>query len=438
MPFESSLLSTGFSQPHFVQGRGRSQCHTKLSVFDRFNPAHTVARRTSKNAELYTYDDGDKLLTRGSTSYSYDECGRTKTIVGPSGTRTFTWDYEDRLTNLSGGGVSSTNYGYNGLGTRTSKSNSSGSRIYKRNGVGVTAPVLSDGVATMVPGISEKSSGVTSFPHTDRLGSMKGLSTSGALTDTADYDAFGKVVSRTGTSSTQKGFASGFGYQEDGESGYKLLGHRYYDAETGRFLSRDPAMDGRNWYGYCGNSPTKAIDVDGLKKKMVILLGDTHDLPLAALLTHLRDLYEDEYDIKIIRVSTEQQVEDAIVDADAVAMCGHGSPFCLAGNKGRTLKKSTLNRAARRRKEKSKGRLDFLLLFICNALLDDDDREAWSQLTKLLYGYEDECPFWTGWAMHYNEAGAGGHWYSPGITISGEGVRRRYTGGGSSTNVRLP
>ncbi len=109
--------------------------------------------RTSKNAEIYAYDDGDKLLTRGSTSYSYDACGRTKTIVGPSGTRTFTWDYEDRLTNLSGGGVSSTNYGYNGLGTRTSKSNSSGSRTYKRNGVGVTAPVLSDGVATMVPGI---------------------------------------------------------------------------------------------------------------------------------------------------------------------------------------------------------------------------------------------------------------------------------------------
>jgi len=123
----------------------------------------------------------------------------------------FTWDYEDRLTNLSGGGVPSTNYGYNGVGSRTSKSNTLGSRTYKRNGVGVTAPVLSDGVATMVPGISEKSGGVTSTILSDRMGSMKGLSNAGTVTDTAEFDAFGKVVSRTGTNATQKGFVGGVG-----------------------------------------------------------------------------------------------------------------------------------------------------------------------------------------------------------------------------------
>ncbi|MEI7985673.1 MAG: RHS repeat-associated core domain-containing protein, partial [Armatimonadota bacterium] len=132
------------------------------------------------------------------------------------------------------------------------------------NGVGVTAPVLSDGVATMVPGISEKSGGVTSTILSDRMGSMKRLSNAGTVTDTAEFDAFGKVVSRTGTNATQKGFASGFGYQEDGESGYKLLGHRYYDADTGRFLSRDPAFDGRNWYAYCHNNPVNSADPSGL------------------------------------------------------------------------------------------------------------------------------------------------------------------------------
>ncbi len=176
----------------------------------------------------------------------------------------FTWDYEDRLTNLSGGGVPSTNYGYNGAGSRTSKSNTAGSRTYKRNGVGVTAPVLADGVATMVPGISEKTGGQTNFMHTDRMGSMKGMSNAGAVTETAEFDAFGKVTSRTNPSTTQKGFASGFGYQEDGESGYKLLGHRYYDPETGRFLSQDPIGDGRNWYVYCANNPLKYVDADGL------------------------------------------------------------------------------------------------------------------------------------------------------------------------------
>jgi RHS repeat-associated protein len=93
---------------------------------------------------------------------------------------------------------------------------------------------------------------------------MKGMANAGAVTDTAEFDAFGKVVARTGTNATQKGFASGHGYQEDGESGYKLLGHRYYDADTGRFLSRDPIGSGRNWYAYCDNSPLKAVDAEGL------------------------------------------------------------------------------------------------------------------------------------------------------------------------------
>ena len=144
-----------------------------------------------------------------SSTYTYDGCGRTATISGSGGTRIFTWDYEDRLTNLSGGGVPSTNYGYNGAGSRTSKSNTLGSRTYKRNGVGVTAPVLADGVSSMVPGISEKTGGVTNFIHTDRLGSMKGMSNSAIVTETADYDAFGKVVAHANPTATQKGFASG-------------------------------------------------------------------------------------------------------------------------------------------------------------------------------------------------------------------------------------
>lgn len=50
----------------------------------------------------------------------------------------------------------------------------------------------------------------------------------------------------------------------DADSGLKLLGHRYYDSSTGRFLTRDPIKDGRNWYSYCENSPVASIDPLGL------------------------------------------------------------------------------------------------------------------------------------------------------------------------------
>lgn len=43
------------------------------------------------------------------------------------------------------------------------------------------------------------------------------------------------------------------------------LGHRMYDASTGRFISRDPIRDGYNWYGYVENDPVNTIDPEGLE-----------------------------------------------------------------------------------------------------------------------------------------------------------------------------
>ena len=43
-----------------------------------------------------------------------------------------------------------------------------------------------------------------------------------------------------------------------------LLGHRYYDASLGRFLSSDPAQAGSNWYAYCDNNPLVRVDPTGL------------------------------------------------------------------------------------------------------------------------------------------------------------------------------
>src|SRR6185312_5073323 len=38
---------------------------------------------------------------------------------------------------------------------------------------------------------------------------------------------------------------------------------RYYDSSTGRFLTKDPAQDGRNWYAYCGSQPGIKVDPEG-------------------------------------------------------------------------------------------------------------------------------------------------------------------------------
>jgi uncharacterized protein RhaS with RHS repeats len=44
---------------------------------------------------------------------------------------------------------------------------------------------------------------------------------------------------------------------------------RYYDSTIGRFINEDPALDGLNWYIYCGNNPIMFIDPSGLWGKDV-------------------------------------------------------------------------------------------------------------------------------------------------------------------------
>lgn len=44
----------------------------------------------------------------------------------------------------------------------------------------------------------------------------------------------------------------------------KQVGHRWYDPSIGRFISRDPAKDGENWFTYCWNDPINCADPTGL------------------------------------------------------------------------------------------------------------------------------------------------------------------------------
>jgi RHS repeat-associated protein len=60
---------------------------------------------------------------------------------------------------------------------------------------------------------------------------------SGAVTDTYDYDAFGNVVNKTGT--TPNNFLYR-GEQYDPDLSLYYLRARYYNPATDRFLSRDP------------------------------------------------------------------------------------------------------------------------------------------------------------------------------------------------------
>jgi RHS repeat-associated protein len=151
------------------------------------------------------------------------------------------------------------------------KVDSAGTKTFKRDGADVTNSVLSDGTSVFTPGVSARTSGATSFLMGDFQKSFtRETDSNQATTATKQYDAFGALVASTGTSNSPFGFAGGNGYQEDPDSNLKLLGHRYYDSSTGRFLTRDPAQDGRNWFVYCESNPVRNIDANGKNVEVII------------------------------------------------------------------------------------------------------------------------------------------------------------------------
>jgi len=86
------------------------------------------------------------------------------------------------------------------------------------------------------------------------------------------FDGYGAKLGDTdaftgGSEATRDamGFQGQFGAYTDNETGLVLMGHRYYDAGTGRFLTRDPLGygGGINLYGFTGNNPVNEMDPEG-------------------------------------------------------------------------------------------------------------------------------------------------------------------------------
>ena len=86
--------------------------------------------------------------------------------------------------------------------------------------------------------------------------------------DTAfEYGPFGELIRATGEKKNDFNFRFSTKY-EDTETGLLYYGYRYYNAETGRWLSRDPTgeLGGINLHAMVRNSPVNRIDYLGLNE----------------------------------------------------------------------------------------------------------------------------------------------------------------------------
>jgi RHS repeat-associated protein len=231
-----------------------------------------VGNRTSSHlSSSYTYQPFNKLTSTTSATYTYDNNGDQLTKADGSGTRTLTWDPEDRLKQVTLPGGLTTTYNYDALGRRIQRTTSTGADeryVYDRQDV--VADLNSSSTVTTSyingPGIDDHlrqtntTTGVSYF-LTDHLGTTAALTdSSGNVVETLSYDSFGNNAGSPRTRYTYTG------RERDPDTGLLYYRARYYDPGLGRFISEDPIglQGGINTFTYVSNNPANRTDPSGL------------------------------------------------------------------------------------------------------------------------------------------------------------------------------
>jgi len=212
----------------------------------------------------FTYDPDDRLNTE-----TYDANGNTLTSDG----KTFAYDFENRLKSMNNGAVT---IQYDADGNRVAKTVAGVTTRYLVDDLNPTglAQVVEEVTGTTtsrfytygLQRISENqqisNAWTPSFYGYDGFGSVRTLTDStGTVTDTYDYDAWGNAVNTTGSTPNVYLYR---GEQYDSDLNLYYLRARYFNPLSGRFLTRDP-QEGR-------------IKVPGSLHKYLYSVGDPINL----------------------------------------------------------------------------------------------------------------------------------------------------------------
>ena len=246
---------------------GATHAYEYFANSNRLKAVHT-ASLTGAVEKSYTYDDEGRMLsqTGGTTTnpaktLTWDQQDHAKTINASSKAITYLYDPLDYRINSAGSSNGAQDYYLEGEHLEA---------IY--SGLQVQSSWLRGSHTDELLAGWVKQSDNTLTPyiyHHDNQNSVSAISGhEGSVLEQINYSAFGTARTDTGNTTTINSNPMKYtGREQDVDTGLYYYRARYYDKDTGRFISEDPLgfAAGINFYAYVSNNPVNANDPSGMR-----------------------------------------------------------------------------------------------------------------------------------------------------------------------------
>ena len=253
------------------QGISSSHAYSYDAVGDAATHTTTLAQGLTTQPVVNTFGIGNRLLTSGVGTYSYDGNGNLTSAITANGTTTYTWDGRNRLASILASGQT-TSFTYDFKGALISQADAGTTSLTKKfvlddiTNVAYISQSNGDSLSVLAGrSIDEHlaiihSGGQVEYGLTDAINSTtQTVDQNGSAVSSVFYEPFGLTTT-----------AGSYPFQFTGRTlaGTNLYYYRarFYSPPIGRFISEDPIglNAGPNVFAYVQNAPTAVSDPLGL------------------------------------------------------------------------------------------------------------------------------------------------------------------------------
>ena len=259
-----------------------SVCASRTEHYEYDDVGNRISITIDGVERLCEFDNMNRLLDDGEFSYEYDANGSLtkKTNLTTGEVLTFVWNSDLSLKSIESSTGEKWEYAYDLLGNLTDvvhtyvdgtveattylvDPQNAGNVLVAYGAEGTTSYVYGEGGLTA----QSRATGVYYYGF-DMQGSTSILTDdAGEISAAYSYSPWGGVLRSEETIDNPYQFVGKYGLLSDiAPSDVISVRARWYDADSGRFISEDPiGLDGGdvNLYRYCGNNPSTFVDING-------------------------------------------------------------------------------------------------------------------------------------------------------------------------------